>query len=97
MNETQFTQALIDCGCQSYATVSDSLVKSFDLPRIHVSPRSLESVIGVAGTIHFMTCFDLDVHGHRQSAVYAYIVPDQIDKMILGKPWMTDVDAIFSS
>jgi hypothetical protein len=42
-----------------------------------------------------MTYLDLDVNGLAMR-VYLYIVPNQSETMILGKPWIEDVDAILS-
>ena len=39
----------------------------------------------------------MDVHGHIQKDVYAYIIPGQIDQMILGNTWLIDVDGRYSA
>jgi hypothetical protein len=41
--------------------------------------------------ITHVTYFDLDVHGHQQGRVFAYIIGPQEDSMILGDPWLYDV------
>ena len=97
MNGAQFAKSLVDTGCLSYATVSDSLVKAFDLPRIRISPRILDGVVANQGKIHHMTYFDIDVHGHQQGRIFAYVIPGQIEEMMLGLPWMKEVDAHFSA
>lgn len=77
--------------------MNERLAKSCDLPRLEL-PRSLrlDGVVANQGQITHATYFDLDVHGHQQSRVFAYIIPNQIDEMILGRPWMKDVRAVSS-
>ena len=48
-------------------------------------------MVGKQGRITHVTCFDLDIHGHKQKNVFAYVIPEQVDDLILGKPWETDV------
>jgi hypothetical protein len=38
------------------------------------------------------TYFDLDIHGHQQGRVFAYIIGPQSDSMILGDLWLHDVN-----
>ena len=98
VNGIKFAQALVDNGCTSYATVNGSLARSLDLPRIRLSvPRRLDGVICDLGTITHATHFDLDVHGHKQSRVFAYIIEQQDDEMILGDAWMKHVDGRYSA
>lgn len=98
VNGIKFAQALVDNGCTSYATVNGLLARSLDLPRIRLNaPRRLDGVIRDLGRITHATYFDLDVHGHRQSRVFAYIVDQQEDEMILGDAWMKDVDGRYSA
>jgi hypothetical protein len=96
LNEIQSTQALVDSGCLCYATVSDSLVESFDLPRIRIPTRTLDGVVGNQGQIEYVTYFDADIHGHRQGRVYAYVIYGQLDAMILGNPWLVEVKGVYS-
>jgi hypothetical protein len=41
--------------------------------------------------------FDLDIHGHQQGRVFAYIIGPQEDSMILGDPWLYDVRGRYSA
>lgn len=72
-------------------------MEAFNLPRIHITPRTLNGVVANQVKIHHMTYFSIDVHGHRQERIFAYVIPGQIDEMILGLPWMQEVDARFSA
>ena len=97
MNGTQFIRAQVDNGCQSYATVNERTARSLDLPRIRIPTRQLDGVIPNLGTITHVTYFDLDIHGHQQRRVFAYIIGPQTDDMLLGDPWLADVDGRYSA
>jgi RNase H-like domain found in reverse transcriptase/Reverse transcriptase (RNA-dependent DNA polymerase)/Integrase zinc binding domain len=97
VNGIQFAKSLVDNGCLCYATVSESTAKSFDLPRIRIPTRTLDGVVEHQGRITHITYFDMDVHGHRQHRVYAYVIPKQTDEMILGNTWLKDVDGRYSA
>ena len=73
-----------------------SLVESLDLPRIPIIPRRLDGVVPNLGRIDSVTYFDMDVHGHQQSRVFAYIIPNQEDEMMLGDPWLHHVNGRYS-
>ncbi|OQD77422.1 hypothetical protein PENANT_c103G01711 [Penicillium antarcticum] len=96
LNGLQSTQALVDSGCLCYATISDSLVQSFNLPRIRIPTRTLDGVVGNQGRIEYVTYFDADIHSHEQGRVYAYVIYGQIDAMILGNPWLVEVKGVYS-
>ena len=97
MNGIQFAKALVDPGCQCYATVNSTLVKSLDLPRIRIRTRVLDGVIANQGRITHVTYFNVDIHGHQQDRVFAYIIENQIDEIILGDPWVKDVNGRYSA
>ena len=97
MNGIQFAKALIDPGCQCYATVNGALVKSLNLPRIRIRTRVLDGVVANQGRITHVTYFNVDIHGHQQDRVFAYIIENQIDEIILGDPWVRDVDGMYSA
>ena len=40
------------------------------------------------GSISEVTYFSIDIEGHTQERIYAYIIPDQREKLILGMPWL---------
>ena len=48
------------------------------------------------GRITHVTYFNADIHGHQNGTIFAYIIEDQIDEIILGLPWIKDVDGIYS-
>jgi hypothetical protein len=49
------------------------------------------------GRIDEITYFGLDVNGLSQERVFAYIIPNQEDEMILGTPWLKDVNGVYSA
>ena len=79
--------ALIDNGSEAYASVNDNLVRRLGLPRIQIPKRPLEGVAATHnGSISEVTYFSIDIEGHTQERIYAYIIPDQREKLILGMP-----------
>ena len=79
--------ALIDNGSEAYASVNDNLVQQLRLPRIQIPKRPLEGVAATHnGSISEVTCFSIDIEGHTQERIYAYIIPDQRERVILGMP-----------
>jgi hypothetical protein len=57
----------------------------------------LDGVVANQGRITHVTYFNADIHGHQQNRVFAYIIENQIDEIILGDPWVKDVDGIYSA
>ena len=97
LNGDWFTQATVDNGCQSYATISESLVEQHELPRITINPRILDGVLADIGQITEITYASVDIHGHKQKRIFFYVIPGQTDPILLGDPWMQDVDACYSA
>lgn len=77
--------------------MSEAFATTLGLPRIPIPIRTLDGVTENQGIIEAITRFDMDVHGHTQKDVYAYIIPGQIDEMILGNTWLIDVDARYTA
>ena len=73
--------ALIDNSSAAY----DDLVQRLALPRIQIPKRPRE---GVAATHNgSISYFSIDIEGHTEERIYAYIIPDHREKLILGTPW----------
>jgi hypothetical protein len=72
-------------------------VDSLNLPRVSIPPRTLDGVVPNIGKIDQVTYFELDVHGLQHKRVFAYVVLDQEDDMILGDPWLKDVKGVYSA
>ncbi len=89
INGTHYTKALVDSGCLCFATISLSLARRLHLPRISITPRDLAQVnVTVKGAIREVAYADTDIDGHKLSRVFFYIIPNQEDDIILGRPWM---------
>ena len=97
INGIDFTKALVDNGCLCYATISDQLATTLKLPRISIPPRILDGVIAGQGQITHITYASVDIHGHQQSHIFFYIIPGQTEDVILGDPWLKDVDGHYSA
>jgi hypothetical protein len=57
----------------------------------------LDRVVANQGQITHVTYFHADIHGHQQDRVFAYIIKNQIDAMILGDPWVKDMNRKYSA
>ena len=92
---SQFTDSLIDNGCSCYATVSPATVRRHKLPTFSIPPRLVTGVLhGEPATITRVAYGPMDVGGHQQDRVFAYVVPGQTDNLILGQRWMEDQDVV---
>ncbi|KAF7441640.1 Pol protein [Pyrenophora tritici-repentis] len=88
VNGLHFTRAMFDNGCHSYMAISDRLQRKLQLPTLLIRPRTLEQVAGVDyNAINRVSFFDIDIDGHRQRRVWAYIIPQMQQDVILGLPW----------
>jgi predicted aspartyl protease len=89
INGNHYTKALVDSGCLCFSTISLSLANHLRLPRISITPRDLAQVnVTVKGAIREVAYADTDIDGHKLNRVFFYVIPDQEDDVILGRPWM---------
>ncbi|CEJ95270.1 Putative Pol-like protein [[Torrubiella] hemipterigena] len=89
INQEYYSRAFIDSGCLCYGTISSRLAQKLCLPRIPITPRSLEQIsTTVHGAIQTVTYVDLDIDGYTKKRSFFYIIPNQQDDVILGKTWM---------
>ena len=95
INSITSTRALCDSGCQCFATVSEQFVKERGLDASSIQPRPLEQVTTTKNLsmIWQITVFITDIDGMEERIV-AYVIPGQIDNIILGKGWMERHDSI---
>jgi hypothetical protein len=83
-----FTTALIDHGSSSYALVNRSFAQKHNLACFPIEKRDIIGITGKAGSITEACYFSLDLDGHRQERVYAYVVPAAQHDIVLGMPWI---------
>ena len=89
VNDVHLVQALIDSGSGSYALMSEEYARKIKLDTIPIHPRPVEGVVaGMNGEIRKVARLDIDMGGYRMRRVFAYILPEQTDDLILGRPWM---------
>lgn len=93
---SQFTVSLIDQGCSCYATVNPATVKRHKLPTLTIPPRTITGFLDGVETISQVAYGPIDIGGHQQDRIYAYVVPGQKDNLILGQKWMDDQDVVLS-
>ena len=96
IDRQKFIPALIDNGSEAYASVNNDLVQRLGLPRIQIPKRPLEGVAATHnGSISEVTYFSIDIEGHTQERIYAYIIPDQRERLILGMPWLRSEAVVY--
>ena len=82
------TSALIDEGCQCYATINRDLVKGLKLRFVSHESREVKGASSFmkSSKIEGVVAFFMRIAGFRQK-VYAYIVLGLTFPLILGNPW----------
>ena len=96
IDRQKFIPALIDNGSEAYVSVNNDLVQRLGLPRIQIPKRPLEGVAATYnGSISEVTYFSIDIEGHTQERIYAYIIPDQRERLILGMPWLRSEAVVY--
>lgn len=100
LNENDFITGLIDSGCLCYAAISQRIFQSLKLPSFKITPRRLEEAAGknakpstILDTVTYAT---IDIDGHRQKRIFLYVIPGLNYDLILGNPWLEDVDVTIS-
>ena len=92
-NKDTVTHAFIDSGCLCYMTVSSKFAKKAGLQRISITRRRLQQVAGIQDqAIAEVAYGNLDIDGHQQDRVFAYVIPDQSEDVMLGLPWIRSED-----
>jgi hypothetical protein len=87
VNSIYNASALIDSGCLCYMLVSRRFARRSHLERFSITPQTIEGIDGKLSEIKEVARFELDMHGHRESA-YAYVVGYMAEDIVLGKGWM---------
>lgn len=93
-------QALVDNSCLCSGIINKSLATSMALPRIPISPRSLETVEDSTvdkPVVDCITYVSLDLDGFVTTKLWLYVVPGSTYQIILGKKWLEDQDALIDS
>ncbi|POS84509.1 hypothetical protein EPUL_002507 [Erysiphe pulchra] len=86
LNDITMVQALVDNGCLCYGIIDESLVSQMDLPRILILPP-----------IDSITYVSMDLDGWLVPKLWLHVVPESTHRMILGKKWLEDQDALIHS
>ena len=91
LNDYAPATALIDNGSMAYAIINEKFAQRLKLPFLKMTPRQLRGVQESedGGTvITNVTAFSLDIGAHKSEKVFAYVVPQQSEELILGRPWI---------
>lgn len=97
LNDTTMVQALVDNGCLCSGIIDDTLTTQLKLPRYTISPRLLQTAENSSKQkplVNHITHISLDLDGHVTPKLWLYVVPGSTHKMILGKKWLEDQDAV---
>lgn len=97
INNVTMIQALVDNGCLCSGIIDDQLTSELMLPRIPISPRSLETAEEMTNNkpvVSNITHISLDLDGYVTPKLWLYVVPKSTHKIILGKKWLEDQDAV---
>jgi hypothetical protein len=83
---SQFINSLIDNGCSCYATVNPATVRRHKLPTFAIPPRPVSGLFQDKQQMITEVAYGpMDIGGHQQHCVYAYVVPGQSEGLILGQ------------
>ena len=89
---------MVNNGYCTYCLVNERSVQRMNLPRIPITPITIEGVNNQISTITAITEFTLDVGGVQQLCVAAYITPSTYNyDIILGKTWLEDVGGVINT
>ncbi|PWI63899.1 hypothetical protein PCL_04752, partial [Purpureocillium lilacinum] len=71
VNREYYSIAHVDSGCLCYGTVNEALVRKARLPRIPITPRTLDEVsTSLPGAIRGVTYADIDIDGYRKKRFF---------------------------
>lgn len=93
-------QALVDNGCLCSGIIDDDVINMLQLPRYSISPRKLQTAelsTEKKTEVNSITYIHLDLDGYVTPKLWLYVVPNSAHKLILGKKWLEDQDAIIHS
>lgn len=91
-------RTLIDPGSSAFATISQEHVNKLRLKTQPLKPRLITGVLNtISGLITQVTSFQLDIGGLLITQVWAYVVPNQAEDLILGMPWLKHCNAELDS
>lgn len=95
VNHTHFIRAFCDSGCLLYAAISERFARKVKAKLIDVQARPLEQFTTSKEpvVIRQVASFVIDIDGLVNN-VYAYVIPGQVDDLVLGNGWMERHDVV---
>ncbi|KAI0991161.1 hypothetical protein K3495_g17026, partial [Podosphaera aphanis] len=96
INDSTMVPALVDNGCLCSGIIDDAFASKLKLPRTSISPRGLETAEDSPKkqVVDSITKISLDLDGYVTPNLWLYIVPNSRHRLILGKKWLEDEDAV---
>lgn len=90
--------ALIDPGSSAFATISQKHINKIKLKTYPLAPRVIRGVLNnISGVISRVASLSLDIGGLQIEDAWAYVVPNQVEDLILGMPWLKQCHAELDS
>jgi transposase InsO family protein len=95
VDSTENTSAFVDNGCLCFAVISERFARRKHISTLPITRRTLEQVSATADPVFIdrVAHFTIDIHGFEER-IFAYVIPNQSDDLILGKGWMNRHDVI---
>ena len=97
LEQTIHTSVLVDNACGCFAVISERFVRKHKIPIVAITPRRLAQVVEEgeeeAPVISTVAYLSIDIHGFEER-IFAYVVPGQVEDMILGIKWMERHDVV---
>lgn len=100
VNDLTMVQALVDNGCLCSGIIDEAFAARLSLPRKPISPRALQTAENSSEDkpiVRSITWASIDLDGYVTEKLWLYVVPHSTHKMILGKKWLEDQDAVIHS
>ena len=89
VNDLYVVHTLVDNGAQAYASIRKDVAQRAKLELLNIIPREAEGWLkGPLTTIDQVAQLDIDVGGLGKRRAFAYVVAEQTEDLILGRPWL---------
>jgi hypothetical protein len=89
VDQVASARTMVDTGCLTYGVISETFVKTHQIPTVTITPRVVKGAVGEPSTLTEIVRVRLDIGTHSEMGACLYVLPDQLGyDMILGMPWL---------
>lgn len=94
LNRSMSLRALVDSGCKTLSVISPRTATACNATRLPIQPRPIRQVVDDPNppVCSEIAVLNLDF-GELSERLFAYVVPDQVEPLILGERWLVNHDA----